>query len=110
MDLKPFEPASIMNFINLVEYSSEGIVSKRILEKTTGNITLFSFDQGQKLSEHTAPFDAMVQVLEGESEILINRKAYILKAGDSIIMPADIPHAVIATTRFKMLLTMIKGK
>jgi quercetin dioxygenase-like cupin family protein len=110
MDLKPFEPASIMNFINLVEYSSDGIISKRILEKTTGNITLFSFDQGQKLSEHTAPFDAMVQILEGESEISINRKAYTLKAGESIIMPADIPHAVFATTKFKMLLTMIKGK
>ena len=88
MDLEPFEPASIMNFINMVEYSSDGIVSKRILEKENGNITIFSFDQGQKLSEHTAPFDAMVQVLEGECEISINKKAYNLKASDTIIMPA----------------------
>lgn len=109
MELKPFKPASIMNFINLVEYSANGIISKRILEKSSGNITLFSFDQAQRLSEHTAPFDAMVQVLEGESKILINKQPYELKAGDSIIMPANLPHAVFATTRFKMLLTMIKG-
>ena len=109
MDIKPIKPPSILNFIDMVAYSADGIISKRILEKQTGNITLFSFDQGQKLSEHTAPFDAMVQVLEGESEISINTKTYILKAGESIIMPANVPHAVYATTKFKMLLTMIKG-
>jgi quercetin dioxygenase-like cupin family protein len=108
MELTPMEP-SVMNFINMADYSENGIVSKRILEKSTGNVTLFSFDKSQKLSEHTAPFDAMVQVLEGECEISINKKPYQLKGGDSIIMPANIPHAVLATSRFKMLLTMIKG-
>jgi quercetin dioxygenase-like cupin family protein len=70
---------------------------------------LFAFDQGQRLSEHSAPFDAMVQVIEGNAEILINRVPYQLAAGDTIIMPANVPHAVNATARFKMLLTMIKG-
>jgi quercetin dioxygenase-like cupin family protein len=109
MELTPIEPASVMNFINLVEYSSNGVVSKKILQKSTGNVTLFSFDKDQQLSEHTAPFDAMVQVLEGESRISINKQSYNLKAGESIIMPANIPHAVYATSKFKMLLTMIKG-
>jgi len=110
MELKPFKSARIMNFINLVEYSNNGVISKRIIDKTTGNITLFSFDQGQRLSEHTAPFDAMVQVLEGESKVSISKTAFNLIAGDSIIMPANVPHAIYATTRFKMLLTMIKGE
>ena len=109
MELTPIEPAFVMNFIEMVEYSSNGVVSKKILQKSTGNVTLFSFDKDQQLSEHTAPFDAMVQILEGESDISIDRKAYRLKAGDSIIMPANIPHAVYALSKFKMLLTMIKG-
>ena len=109
MELTPFEPVSVMNFINMVEYSLNGVVSKQILKKSSGNITLFSFDKEQQLSEHTAPFDAMAQILEGESKISINKQAYHLKAGDSIIMPANIPHAVFATSKFKMLLTMIKG-
>jgi quercetin dioxygenase-like cupin family protein len=109
MELTPMESVSVINFTDMVEYSSNGVVSKKILQKSTGNVTLFSFDKDQQLSEHTAPFDAMVQVLEGEADISINKKAYHLKAGESIIMPANIPHAVYATSRFKMLLTMIKG-
>ncbi len=97
-----------MNFANEIDYPENGIVSKRLIEKTTGNISLFAFDEGQKLSEHTAPFDAMVQVIEGDAIISIRQEAFNLKAGDSIIMPANIPHAVLATKRFKMLLTMIK--
>jgi quercetin dioxygenase-like cupin family protein len=108
METNIFEKATILNFTELVEYSSNGIVSKRVLEKKTGNVTLFAFDKEQKLSEHTAPFDAMVQVIEGKGEILINGKSFILDAGKSIIMPANIPHAVNAVERFKMLLTMIK--
>ena len=108
MELTPIKPTSVMNVTDMVEYSSNGVVSKKILQKSTGNVTLFSFDKDQQLSEHTAPFDAMVQILEGESEISINKKPYLLKAGDSIIMPANIPHAVYATSKFKMLLTMIK--
>jgi quercetin dioxygenase-like cupin family protein len=108
METNLFEKATILDFSALVDYSVNGIVSKRVLEKKTGNVTLFAFDQGQSLSEHTAPFDAMVQVLEGKGEFVINGKSYLLEAGKSIIMPANNPHAVNAVARFKMLLTMIK--
>ncbi len=97
-----------MNFNEVIEYSSNGIISKRILELKTGNVSLFSFDEGQRLSEHSAPFDALVQVIDGEAEITINRESHTLTAGESIIMPANIPHAVNAVNKFKMLLTMIK--
>ncbi len=109
MDKSLFETAHVFRFSEKVDYSVEGIVSKRVIDRSTGNVTLFAFDQGQRLSEHSAPFDAMVQVIEGNAEILINRVPYQLAAGDTIIMPANIPHAVNATARFKMLLTMIKG-
>lgn len=108
METKGFEKGKVMNFNEVVEYSSNGIISKRILELKTGNVSLFSFDEGQRLSEHSAPFDALVQVIDGEAEILINREPHCLKAGESIIMPANIPHAVNAVSKFKMLLTMIK--
>jgi quercetin dioxygenase-like cupin family protein len=97
-----------MNFNDKVDYSAEGIVSKRVIQKDKGNVTLFAFDKGQKLSEHSAPFDAMIQVLEGKAEVLINRVPFELSGGQSIIMPANIPHAVNAVEKFKMLLTMIK--
>jgi quercetin dioxygenase-like cupin family protein len=103
-----FSHSQIINFNDKVDYSPEGIVSKRVIQKDKGNITLFAFDKGQRLSEHSAPFDAMVQVLEGQAEILINRVPYLVNAGQSIIMPANIPHAVNAVEKFKMLLTMIK--
>lgn len=91
-----------------IEYASDSVVSKMLIKKETGNLTLFAFDKGQSLSEHTAPFDAAVQILDGNAEIIIGGKSYILSAGEFIIMPADIPHAVKATEKFKMLLTMIK--
>jgi len=94
---------------DLVEYSSNGIISKLVIESKAGNITLFSFDKEQRLSEHSAPFDAFVQILEGTAVIMIDGKQNELLAGDSIIMPANIPHAVYAKERFKMLLSMIKG-
>ncbi len=108
METKSFETTKVFNFANEAEYSNNGIVSKRVLEKKTGNVSLFAFDKGQSLSEHTAPFDAMVQVIEGKAEIIINNKPYILNAGESIIMPANNPHAVNAIEQFKMLLIMIK--
>ncbi|MEI6696067.1 MAG: cupin domain-containing protein [Bacteroidota bacterium] len=108
METKSFETAKVVNFANEVNYSENGIVSKRILEKKTGNVSLFAFDKGQSLSEHTAPFDAMVQVLEGKAEIVINKLPFVLETGESIIMPANITHAVNAVEQFKMLLTMIK--
>jgi len=91
-----------------IEYSKGSVVSKTIIEKKTGTITLFAFDESQNLSEHTAPFDALVLVIEGEGEIIINKRPHILKSGQMIIMPANIPHAVNAKKKFKMLLTMIK--
>jgi quercetin dioxygenase-like cupin family protein len=108
LETKGFEKGKMMNFNEVIEYSSNGIISKRILELKTGNVSLFSFDEGQRLSEHSAPFDALVQVIDGEAEITINRESHTLTAGESIIMPANIPHAVNAVNKFKMLLTMIK--
>ena len=98
----------VFNFAKKVEYSSDGIVSKKIIQKPVGNITLFAFDKGQELSEHSTPYDALIQVLEGEAQIIIDKKPYRVLIGESIIMPANIPHAVKATSQFKMLLTMIK--
>lgn len=104
-----FEPANVFRFNESVDYSVDGIISKRVLDRPVGTVTLFSFDKGQRLSTHSAPFDAMVQVIEGEAEIIINEEKFSLSTGDNIIMPAGIPHAVNATEKFKMILTMIKG-
>ncbi len=94
---------------SLVDYSNDSIVSKTILDKPSGTITLFAFDKGQKLSEHTAPYDAVVQVLDGQARITINGEDIKVFANEIIIMPADIPHAVAANEKFKMLLTMIRS-
>jgi len=95
-------------FADSISYQTDGIVSKRIIQKEKGNISLFAFDAGQKLSEHTAPFDALVQVMQGRAEIVIGGNPNQLIAGQSIIMPANIPHAVNANEKFIMLLTMIR--
>lgn len=108
MENKSFETAKVFSFDKEVDYSNNGIVSKRVLEKKTGNVSLFAFDKGQSLSEHTAPFDAMVQVVEGTAEIIINKLPFTVNAGETIIMPANITHAVYAVEKFKMVLTMIK--
>ena len=94
---------------DLVDYQSDAIVSRAIAEKPTGTVTVFAFDEGQALSEHTAPFDAMVQVLDGEAELTIEAEPFRLAAGQVLIMPANVPHAVKAVKRFKMLLTMIRS-
>ena len=94
---------------DVIEYQEGSIVSKMLINKDVGSVTLFAFDEKQKLSEHTAPFDALVQVLDGEAEISISGKNYSLKQGDFIMMPANKPHAVTAVKRFKMILTMIKS-
>lgn len=93
----------------MVEYQQDAVVSKTIVKKNTGTVTLFAFDEGQGLSEHTAPFDAMVQVLDGEVEITIAGKPYLLTQGDFIVMPADVPHALKGVKKFKMMLTMIRS-
>jgi Uncharacterized conserved protein, contains double-stranded beta-helix domain len=104
-----FQKGTVLRFEDLIDYSDGGVISKQILKNEAGNVTLFSFDKGQGLTEHTAPFDAMVQVLDGEVEIRIGGEPHSLKKGESIMMPANIPHALFATERFKMLLTMIRG-
>jgi len=102
------ERAQSFNYKQAVDYANEAVVSRTIIKKPTGNITLFAFAKGQALSEHTAPFDALVHVVEGIAEIIIDGKSFHLKEGESIIMPANIPHAVTANDQFKMVLTMIK--
>ncbi len=93
----------------MVGYQAGSVVSKTLIDKKTGTVTLFAFGQGQGLSEHTAPFDALVQVLDGEVDITISGKPYRLTPGDIILMPANEPHALKAAKDFKMLLTMIKS-
>lgn len=101
--------SEILKMADLVTYQEGAVVSRQIAKADAGNVTLFAFDAGQELSEHTAPFDALVHILDGEAEIRISGKAYALKTGDAIVMPANDPHAVKAKTRFKMLLTMIRA-
>jgi quercetin dioxygenase-like cupin family protein len=109
MGTNEFERAKIFSFNDSVDYSEGGIVSKTVLKKETGNISLFSFAKGEALSEHTAPFDAMITVVDGKGEVIIGGKSFILQSGQSIIMPANITHAVNAVEKFKMVLTMIKS-
>lgn len=94
---------------NFVDYSDDSVVSKTLLKKTTGNITLFAFDTGQGLSEHTAPFDAVVFILDGQARITIGGSPQNVGEGEMLIMPANISHALHAEKRFKMLLVMIRG-
>ncbi|MFC1839772.1 cupin domain-containing protein [Thermodesulfobacteriota bacterium] len=94
---------------SMIDYQDLSIVSKEIIKKDTGTVTLFAFSKGQGLSEHTAPFDAMVMVLDGEAEIRIDGNPVPVKAGEMIIMPANIPHALKAVEKFKMMLVMIKS-
>ena len=100
--------SQVLKLADLVSYQEGSVVSRQITKADAGNVTLFAFDAGQELSEHTAPFDALAHVLEGEAEIRVSGKPYMLHAGDAIIMPANEPHAVKAKTKFKMLLTMIR--
>jgi quercetin dioxygenase-like cupin family protein len=109
MATNEFEKSRVFSFNESIDYSDGGIVSKTVLKKQTGNISLFSFDKGEALSEHTAPFDAMIQVVDGRGEVVIGGKSFLLEAGQSIIMPANITHAVNAVEKFKMVLTMIKS-
>jgi len=105
---KAFPTAEKFNMTDKVAYAEGSVVSKIIIRNDKGNITLFAFDKGEFLSEHTAPFDAIVQVLDGIGEVIIDGKTFELNVGESIIMPANVRHAVVAAEKFKMLLTMIK--
>lgn len=101
--------AEAVHLIDLVNYQEGAVVSRAIVNRPTGTITLFAFDEGQGLSEHTAPFDALAHVLEGEAEIVVSGKALPTKAGGAVLMPAHQPHSLKAVTKFKMLLTMIRS-
>lgn len=100
--------SEILHMADLVAYNDGSVVSRQITKAEAGNVTLFAFDQDQELSEHTAPYDALLHVLDGEAEVKVSGKPFHLKAGDAIIMPANEPHAIKALARFKMLLTMIR--
>lgn len=102
--------AEVRNFSTLIDYQSKAVVSRILLEKKAGTVTLFAFDAGQGLSEHTAPYDAMVYLVDGEAEITISGKPLRLKASDMVIMPANEPHALKALERFKMLLIMLRSE
>lgn len=101
--------AQVLPVNGLINYQEGSIVSRVMLKSEAGNVTLFAFDLGQELSEHSAPYDALVQVLDGEAEVRISGKPFLLKSGEAIIMPANDPHALKAVKQFKMLLTMLKA-
>lgn len=103
-------PAAAVNrLLELVSYQDGAVVSRTLVHRTTGTVTLFAFDEGQGLSEHTAPFDALAHVLEGSAEIVVSGKLLLTKGGEAVLMPANQPHSLKAITRFKMLLTMIRS-
>lgn len=101
--------AEVLRLGELVSYQEGTVVSRTLLKHATGTVTVFAFDAGQGLSEHTAAFDALVQVLDGKAEIIISDKPYCVAAGEAILLPANQPHALAALTPFKMLLTMIRS-
>lgn len=100
--------AQVLNLPDLVAYQDGTVASRMIVNKKAGSITLFSFDENEGLSEHTAPYDAVVTILDGECEVWVAGKTLQMKAGETVVFPANAPHALSATTRFKMMLTMIR--
>lgn len=102
------QPGEALDLAGLVNYGEDSIVSRTLVNNGAGTVTLFAFDEGQGLSEHTAPFDALVHIVEGESEVIINGKSNRVCVGQLILMPANVPHALNATSRFKMMLTMLR--
>lgn len=101
--------AEVLELAQMAAYQDGSVVSRQITKTDAGNVTLFAFDAGQELSEHTAPFDALVHILDGEVEVFISGKPFLLKTGQAIILPANLPHALRAQSKFKMLLTMIRA-
>lgn len=100
-----------LNIKNLVQYQKDSVVSREIIKKDIGTVTIFAFDKGQGLSEHSAPFDAMVQIIDGEAEITLNGEPHTVSEGEMIIMPGNVPHALQAVKKpYKMILTMIKAE
>lgn len=107
---KEFNTSEIFDLVSSIDYAKDSVVSRTIINKPEGTVTLFAFDEGQGLSEHSTPFNAQVHVLDGKVKILIDGKPYEVNKGEIIILPANIPHALEAVSSFKMLLTMIKSK
>ncbi len=101
--------AEALSLSGLVNYQDGSVVSRVVLKREKGNVTIFAFDEGQGLSEHTSPFDALLQAVEGEAEVTVSGKPIPVKAGDVVLLPAEKPHAVKAITRFKMELIMIRS-
>jgi quercetin dioxygenase-like cupin family protein len=101
--------AKSFNTNDLIDYQEKSVVSREIIKKETGTVTIFAFDKGEGLSEHTAPFDAMVQVIDGTAEIVISGNKNVVQKDEMIIMPGNVPHALNAVERFKMVLTMIRS-
>lgn len=108
MVIQMSESPKVLKLKDMINYQKDSVVSRTIIDKETGTVTLFAFDKGQGLSEHTAPYDAMVYVMDGEVEITISGKPYHLKEEDMIVMPANEPHALKALSKFKMLLVMVR--
>lgn len=109
---KPAVDQSLISVVtelkNVIDFQSNSVVSRTVIKKPTGTLTFFAFDEGEALSEHTAPFDAVANIIEGTAEVIINGESFILTDGQMIIMPANVPHAVKAEKKFKMMLIMIK--
>ena len=102
------ESRKVIGMSNAVEYQEGAVVSRTLIKQKSGSVTVFAFDAGQELSEHTVPFDALVHVIDGAVEIRIDNEPHVVKAGESIVMPANHPHAVRALERFKMVLAMVR--
>jgi quercetin dioxygenase-like cupin family protein len=107
---RQLEASETIDLASLVDYASGSVVSRTLVDKDAGTVTLFAFDEGESLSEHTTPYDALVQVLDGRVTLTIGGEDIAAEAGQVVLMPADVPHAVRASQRFKMLLTMIREK
>lgn len=107
---RQIEPSEALDLASMVDYADGSVVSRTLVDKDAGTVTLFAFDEGESLSEHTTPYDALVQVLDGEVTLTIGGEEVRATAGELVLMPAKVPHALRATRRFKMLLTMIREK
>lgn len=110
METKEFTRATIFNLSETIKYAEGAVVSRTVTKRAEGTVTLFAFDKEQGLSEHTTPFDAQVHIIDGKATVYIDKNPFLLEKDDFIVMPADVPHALDATERFKMILTMIKSK
>ena len=105
---KGLTSAQAVRMVDLIQYQEGAVVSRELVKKPAGNVTVFAFDAGEGLSDHTAPFDALVQILDGEAEIMIAHQVHRVLTGELMLLPAGQPHALNAVHRFKMLLTMIR--